>query len=146
MKQVRLTSRFDFFSAGPFFCIPIFLLSYTVLKTNCNTSKDFKAPWKPHKFMKKEVDLLHFSPDWKLQFNLNNNLIIPSFIAVSQLILDVLYSVSTKTVEQNFGTQLSLWGKHGRVGQQRVWEIPSFTLGNSFRWFVIGSVSYWGWC
>ena len=58
--------------------------------------------------MKKEVDLLHFSPDWKLQFNLNNNLIIPSFIAVSQLILDVLYSVSTKTVEQNFETQLSL--------------------------------------
>ena len=54
---------------------------------------------KPKKLIKKKVGLLHFASDWKLQFDLDNKLVIPSFIAVSQLRPDVvLYSLSTKIV------------------------------------------------
>ena len=33
----------------------------------------------------KKDSLLHFAPNWRLQFDLNNKLVIPSFSAVSQL-------------------------------------------------------------
>lgn len=42
---------------------------------------------------------VNFAPDLKLQFDLNNKLVIPSFIAVRQFRPDiVLYSLSTKIV------------------------------------------------
>ena len=63
-----------------------FLSSYTVSNTNCNTSIKFvKAGSKPKNSIKKKVGLLHFAPDWKLQFNLSNKLVIPLFVTVSQL-------------------------------------------------------------
>ena len=81
-----------------------FLSSYTVSNTNCNTSIKFvKAGLKPKKSIKKKVGLLHFAPGWKLQFNLNNKLVIPLFVTVSQLRQDVVvYSLSTKTVTMSF--------------------------------------------
>ena len=58
-----------------------------------------KAGSKPQHYIKKKVHLLHFASCWILQSDhLDNKLVIPSFIAVSQLRPDiVLYSISTKT-------------------------------------------------
>ena len=55
---------------------------------------------KPEHSIKKRIGLLHFASGWILQCDhLHNKLVIPSFIVVNQLRLDIiLYFISTKTV------------------------------------------------
>ena len=67
-----------------------FLSSYTVFQTNFDTSIKFVKAWpKPEHSIKKKVNLLHFASDWILHLtdidHLDNKLVIPSFITVSQL-------------------------------------------------------------
>ena len=58
-----------------------------------------KTGSKPQHYIKKIVHLLHCASYWILQSDHpDNKLVIPSFIAVSQLRPDiVIYSISTKT-------------------------------------------------
>ena len=70
-------------------------------KTNCYTSIKFvKARSKPWHSIKKKIGILHSASDWKLQFDhLDKKLVIPSFIPVSQLRLDIVPYLSPSKLE-----------------------------------------------
>ena len=100
LQQGRFTFRHDSVQHPFLSTLQSFLSSYAVFKTNCDTSIEFvKAGSKSQHYIKKKVHLLHFASYWILQSDhLDNKLVIPSFIAVSQLRPNiVLYSISTKT-------------------------------------------------
>ena len=129
-----------------------FLSSYTVFRTNCDTSIKFvKAGSKPQHSIKTKIGLLHFASDWILQFDhLDNKLVIPSFITVSQLRPDIaIYSISTKTVillKLTCHCEENIWGWHNKkFVKYHSLSLAMVSNGWSVHWFPI-KVGARGYC
>ena len=110
-----------------------------------------KAGSKPQHSIKIKIGLLHFASDWILQFDhLDNKLVIPSFITVSQLRPDiVIYSISTKTVillKLTCHCEENIWGWHNKkFVKYHSLSLAMVSNGWSVHWFPI-KVGARGYC